>query len=142
MELKDIRPALRAFLVADATIAGLVKTGSVTRIYPGRMPQGQALTSVVYSEISGQGDNHSQGPSGLARVRMQIAAWSTTADVAHALYLAIKNRIDGFGPGAWGSGATLVNVQGVFLDSWRDIEDTEANLVGKAADYFINYEER
>jgi hypothetical protein len=141
MALKDIRPALRAFLVADATIAGLVKTGSVTRIYPGKMPQGQTLTSIVYNEISGQGDQHSQGASGLARVRMQLTAWATTADASHALYLAIKERIDGY-RGTMGSGATLVNVQGVFLDSWRDIEDTEANLIGKAADYFINYEER
>jgi hypothetical protein len=141
MALKDIRPALRSFLVADATIAALVKTGSTTRIYPGKMPQGQTLTSIVYSEISGQGDQHSQGASGLARVRMQLTAWATTADAAHALYLAIKERIDGY-RGTMGSGAPLVNVQGVFLDSWRDIEDTEANLIGKAADYFINYEER
>lgn len=141
MALKDIRPALRAFLVADTAIADLVKTGSVTRIYPGKMPQGQTATSIVYSEISGQGDQHSQGASGLARVRMQIAAWAISADAAHALYLAIKERIDGY-RGAMGSGATLVNVQGVFLDSWRDQEDTEANLIGKIADYFINYEER
>lgn len=141
MSLKDIRPALRAFLAADAAIAALVVSGSVTRIYPGKLPQGITAASLVYSEISGQGDHHNEGASGLVRVRMQIAAWATTADAAHALFLAVKNRLDGY-RGAMGSGASEVTVQGAFIDSWRDLDDDAANLRGKIADYFINYEER
>lgn len=141
MALKDIRPALRAFLSADAAIAALVVTGSVTRIYPVKLPQGVAAASIVYNEISGQGDHHNEGASGLARVRMQIAAWAQTADQAHALHLAVKNRLDGY-RGVMGSGAAQVMVQGCFIDSWRDVDDAAANLRGKVADYFINYEER
>ncbi len=141
MALKDIRPALSAFLAADAAVAALVVTGSTTRIYPGKLPQGTTAASIVYSEISGEGDHHNAGASGLVRVRMQIAAWALTADAAHALFLAVKERIDGY-RGVMGSGGAAVNVQGVFIDTFRDIDDTVANLRGKVADYFIVYEER
>lgn len=137
MSLKDIRPALRAFLAADAAIAALVVSGGTTRIYPIKMPQGVTATSIVYNEVSGQGDHHMEGASGLVQVRMQIAAWAQTADAAHALFLAIKERIDGYR-----GLMDTVDVQGCFIDSWRDLDDTVANLRGKVADYFINYAER
>lgn len=137
MSLKDIRPALRAFLIADGPIAALV----ATRVYPIKLPAGIAAASIVYNEVSGVGDYHMQGPSGLAQVRMQIGAWAPTADQAHALFLAIKERIEGY-RGPMGEGAAEVRVQGVFIDTWRDLDDTVANLRGKIADYFIHYEER
>jgi hypothetical protein len=139
--LVDLRPGLRAFLAADAAIAALVVSGLLTRIYPVKLPQGITAASIVYNEISGQGDHHNEGASGLVRVRMQIAAWAQTADAAHALFLAVKNRLDGY-RGPMGAGATLVTVQGAFVDSWRDVDDTVANLRGKAADYFLFFEER
>lgn len=137
MSLKDLRPALRAFLLADGAIAALV----VQRVYPIKLPEGISAASIVYNEISGIGDYHMEGPSGLVSVRMQIAAWAQTPDAAHALFLAVKNRIEGY-RGPMGSGAAEVIVQGVFIDTWRDTEDKEAKLFGKAADYFIHYEER
>lgn len=132
----DLRPGLRAFLLADATIAGLV----VARIYPLKIPQGIKLTSIVYSEISSRGDHHMQGASGLASPRIQLSAWSPSADGAHALALAIKSRLDGY-KGTMGTGPTLVTVQGAFFDSWRDVFDGEAALYGKHSDYRIHYEE-
>lgn len=138
--MKDIRPALRAFLVADPAIEALVKTGSTTRIYPIKMPQGVTATSIVYNDISAQTGLHNEGSDGLTSIRMQIAAWATTADAAQALALAIKNRLHGYA-GLMGSGATEVNVQLARFDSWRDQDDTVANLRGKVADYFIDYDE-
>ena len=140
MSLKDIRPALRAFLAADAAIAALVVSGGTTRIYPGEMPQGVTATSIVYNDISSQTGLHNEGSDGLTSTRMQIAAWATTADAAHALALAIKNRLHGYA-GAMGSGAAEVNVQLARFDSWRDQDDTVANLRGKVADYFIDFDE-
>jgi hypothetical protein len=140
MPLKDVRPALLAFLAADAAIAALVVSGGTTRIYPFKMPQGVTATSIVYNDISGQTGLHNQGSDGLASNRIQIAAWATTADAAQALALAIKNRLHGYA-GLMGSGATEVNVLLVRLDSWRDQDDTVANLRGKIADYFIDYDE-
>lgn len=142
MALKDIRTGLVAFLYADATIYSLVGGGTTKdaggrRIDPGKMRQGITAASLVYNEISGGGDHHMGGASGLVQVRMQIGAWAQTADAAHALYLAVKEAIDGY-RGPMGD----VDVQGVFIDSWRDIDDTAANLRGKVADYMIHYAER
>lgn len=138
MALKDLRPALRAFLLADSAVSAAV---GGSRIYPGKMPQGQTSPSLVYSEISGVGDHHMQGPSGLARPRIQITAWAQTADLANDLYLKVKERLDGY-QGVMGSGSAEVTVQGVFIESWRENDDEAANLRGKIADYFIAYEER
>lgn len=140
MSLKDIRPALRAFLAADAAIAALIVSGGTTRIYPGKMPQGITATSIVYNDISAQTGLHNQGSDGLTSIRMQIAAWSTTADTAQALALAIKERLHGYA-GVMGSGGAAVNVLLVRFDVWRDQDDEVANLRGKVADYFIDYDE-
>jgi hypothetical protein len=138
MSLKDIRPALRAFLAADAAIAALVVSGGTTRIYPGKLPQGTTATSLVYNDISANTGLHNEGSDELTSIRMQIAAWAQTADAAQALALAVKNRLHGYA-GVMGTGPAAVNVELARFDSWRDLEDTEANLRGKAADYFIDH---
>lgn len=138
MALKDIRIALRAYLLANGAVSALV---GGSRIYPSKLPQGVTATSLVFNEISGAGDHHMQGASGLAQVRMQLGAWAQTADAAHALFLAVKEALDGY-RGPMGSGDFEVQVQGVFIDSWRDVDDTAANLRGKLADYLIWYAER
>lgn len=140
MSLKDIRPALRAFLAADAAVVAVVVSGGTTRIYPVKLPQGVTAASLVYNEISGQGDHHNEGPSGLVSQRIQVAAWAQTADAAHALFLAVKERLDGY-HGVMGTGGAAVTVQGVFVDSWRDVDDTDANLRGKLADFIFWFEE-
>lgn len=134
MALKDIRPALRTFVLADAAVAALAST----RMYPVKLPQGQTSPSIVYNEISGDTGLHNEGSDGLSQVRMQIAAWAQSGDQAHALFLAIKARLHGY-KGVMGSGATEVTVQLARIDSWRDIDDTAAGLRGKIADYFIWY---
>lgn len=140
MSLKDVRPGLRAFLAADSAIAALVVSGQTTRIYPGKLPQGVTATSLVYNDISSQTGLNNQGSDGLTTSRIQIAAWATTADAAQALALAVKNRLNGFA-GVMGSGASQVNVQLARFETWRDDDDTDANLRGKSSDYFVTYEE-
>jgi hypothetical protein len=140
MSLKDIRPALRAFLAADAAIAALVVSGGTTRIYPVKLPQGVNATSIVYNDISSQTGLHNEGSDGLTSTRMQIAAWAQTADAAQALALAIKNRLHGYA-GSMGSGGGQVNVQLARFESWRDQEDETAKLRGKLSDFIISYDE-
>jgi hypothetical protein len=134
MSLADIRPALRTFLLADSALSAAV---GGARIYPGQLPQGQRLASIVYNEISDIGDHTMQGASGLARPRFQIDAWAKTADAASALALLVKERMDG-ASGVWGS----VKVQGAFFDTGRDVYDADAELYGKSRDYVIFFEER
>lgn len=145
MSLKDIRPALVEFLYGDATIYSIVggdvtKANGGRRIDPGRVRQGITAPSIVYNDISAQTGLHNEGSDGLASIRMQIAAWAQTADAAQALALAIKERLHGYA-GLMGSGAAEVNVLLVRFDVWRDQDDEVANLRGKVADYFIDYDE-
>lgn len=142
MTLADPRVGLRAYLLDDATISAAV--GGV-RIYPIKLPQGQTLASIVYSRISGQGDHHMEGASGLNRTRMQIDCWAPTADAADLLARQVKERIDGYrGSMLWGedSPAEAIVVQGIFFDSEREDYDDVAKLYRSSKDYLIWYEER
>jgi hypothetical protein len=147
MTVKDIRPALVAFLNADAGIAAAIET-SVTRqnggsrCFPGKLPQGTVKPSYVYTLISDPGDYHNDGPSTLAHPRYQLDAWAQTLDAATSLANLIKDRIDGY-RGEMGSGATLVNVRGVFRDaSGREEFDETARLWRNGRDYLIWFDER
>lgn len=134
--MKDIRPALREFLLGDSNIVALV----VARIYPIKMPQGTNVASIVYSRISGQSDYKMEGPTGLSRPRIQIDAWAPTADAAVTLANRVKDRIDGYS-GVMGSGATSVTVQGVFMADERESYDDVVQMFGVSRDYFMHYEE-
>lgn len=138
MSLKDIRPGFREFVLAAPGVSAVAST----RMYPVRLPQGTNGASIVYNRISGQGDHHMQGPSGLARIRMQVDTWSTDLDVATSLANLVKEAIDGY-RGVMGSGEASVMVQGVFFESERDLPfDDVGKLYGVSRDYFINYEDR
>lgn len=139
MTVKDLRPALRAFLLADATLSSAV---GGARIYPGKLPQGMLSASIVYTMISDAGDYHNEGPSTLAGPRYQIDAWAPTLDAATALANLIKNRIDGY-RGLMGSGLTEINVRGIFRDAGgREEYDDAAKLWRNGRDYFIWFDER
>lgn len=139
MTVADLRPALRTFLLADSAISSAV---GGARIYPGKVPQGILLASIVYTLISDGGDYHNEGASGLARPRYQIDAWAPTLDAATALANLIKARIDGY-RGTMGSGGNAVTVQGVFRDAGgrQDFDDV-AQMWRDGRDYFIWFEER
>lgn len=139
--IKDIRPALRAFLLADPGIAAAV---GGARIYPVRLPQGQRDRSLVYTIVSGVGDNHMAGPSGLARPRIQIDAWAPLIDAAHALANLVKERIDGYrGPMTSDeSPPVAVDVQGVFIANEREDYQPDIELYRVGRDYLFFFGER
>jgi hypothetical protein len=134
MSLADIRPALRTFLLEDATIAAAV---GGSRVFPTVMPQGVVASSLVYNVISEITDHHTQGASGLVMARMQLDAYATTPDDADTLARAVKERIDGYA-GLMGS----VTVQGVFADTARTDYQADAKLFRISRDYLIWYGER
>ena len=142
MSLAGIRPALRAYLLADPTIASAV---GGTRVHPVVLPQGVKATSLVYNVISEITDHHTQGPSGLVMVRMQLDAYAQTTDAADALARAVKERIDGFA-GVWTYGASspsdAVEVQGVFADTARSDYQSDPELFRSSRDYRIFFSER
>lgn len=151
MSLQDIRVGLRAYLLDDAAIAAAIDSGASAspryRIFPVRLPQGETRASIVFSRISGQGDHHMEGASGLAQVRMQIDCWAPTADAADSLARLVKERIDGYrGSMLWGedSPAEAIVVQGIFFESEReDWEGTPPDIRHRSSkDYLIWFEER
>lgn len=138
--IKDIRTALRGFLLADATVASIVGT----RIYPRVLPQGVRDPAVVYNRVSMLGDHHMQGASGLVEVRMQLDAWAETGDEAYELASAVKGRLDGY-RGEMLSVASppeVVRVQGVFFANARDGYDDARALYRESWDYMLHYGER
>jgi hypothetical protein len=133
--MKDLRPALRTYLLDDPAIAAVVDN----RVFVSIIPQGETRASIVVSLISGRGDHHMEGASGLARPRLQIDAWAPDADVATALGNAVRDRIDGFS-GVMGEGDAAVAVQGVFLADERDGYDDTTKLHRLGRDYFVNFD--
>jgi hypothetical protein len=149
MTLQDVRVGLRALLLGDADIAAAVDSGASAslryRIFTARLPQGEVRASIVYSRISGQGDHHMQGPSGLDRPRAQVDCWAPTADAADLLARRVKARIDGYrGSVLWGENSPeeAVVVKGIFFDSEREDYDDTAKLYRSSKDYFVWYAER
>jgi hypothetical protein len=138
--MKDLRPALRALLLSDGAVNTAV-AGS--RIYPGIMPQGQTLPSIVQNLITESSDYHMQGASGLGQARIQIDCWALTQDLAVALANLVFDKISGFkGTVAFGSDSPQtqeVVIQGVFPDQGRDDYDPLAKLFSRRRDYLIWY---
>lgn len=67
----EIYRALRAFLLADATIA----TAVGTRIYPVKLPQGATFPAMTILRVSDPRLNVLRGTPSLARPRYQIDCW-------------------------------------------------------------------
>lgn len=132
MTIRDWRVPLRAFLLTDATLAA-------AKVYPLVLPQG-LQTGVVYQIISNIGEYNNDGPSGLARPRIQIDYYAKTSDGAWALARAGKDLISGYS-GPMGSGGSQINVQGVFLDSEGEEVDEASKLYRVRQDYFVTFEE-
>jgi Protein of unknown function (DUF3168) len=133
--VKDVRPALRQFLLDDATVSGLV--GGV-RIHNTRLPQDQVSPSVVYTKVSETGDYHMEGDSGLGQVRMQVDAWAQNADAATELANAIHDRLSGARQDVT-VGSDFVRLKGVFLANGRDDYDNIVKLYRVSRDFLIWY---
>lgn len=141
MSLADLRMGIRALILGDGVIAGRVGT----RVYPLVLPQGEKRESIVYSRISGLGDHHMQGPSGLSRPRIQIDCWAQNPDAADELGRLVKERLDGFqGSILWGENSPqeAIVIQGIFFESEREGYDDASWLYRSSKDYFVWFAER
>lgn len=140
--MKDVRPALRALLLGDATVSGLI--GGV-RIHVSHLPQGQKTTSIVYNRISEQTDYHMAGGSGWAQARFQIDSWADDPDKSARLANAVYERLSGFkGTFAYGSNSPQdqIVIDAIFMDQGREDYDNVAELYRMSRDYIVWYAER
>lgn len=119
---------LRAFLLADGTVAGLAGT----RIYPSVLPQAPTFPAITYSTISAVRQNTMDGPDGLPSKRIQIDSWASTFSQALALADAIRERLDGH-LGVMGA----TEVKGIFAAAERQLYESEPKLHRVSSDYII-----
>jgi len=138
MAMKDLRPALVEYLLADPNISAAV---GGDRIYPVIMKQGVMNTSIVYNRISGFGEPTYSGPAMITRPRFQLDSYATRADAASALADLVKERLDGFS-GVMGTGGQTVNVLGIFYDGEHDEYEPDARRYRVRRDYFVWFQER
>lgn len=143
--MKDIRPALRAVLLADTAVLAAITTSGVSRMYPGVLPQGETRPTIVHNLITEGTGYHMQGDDGLVQERVQIDCWAQSQDAAVALANLVFDRLSGYrGTIAFGSNSPQdsIVVRGVFHDQGRDDYDSLAKLFDRRRDYLIWYAER
>lgn len=128
--------ALKAILLADADVQAAVGN---ERIYPFVLPrlQGEGGHAIVYFEVSSQGDQTTQGPSGLVSTRVQVNCFAGSPDEAYGLGLKVKAVLDGYRGTVSG-----VEIGGVFFDSARDLYDDTVKLRFRSMDFIVWYGER
>jgi hypothetical protein len=107
-----IRSDLRAYLLADDGIADLVGT----RIYPVVLPQGASRPAITYARISGGHSHNIDRATGSAIPTFEIDCWGDTFDEVDELAEALRQAMQGFGPGTFGSTA----VKACLLDDETD----------------------
>lgn len=90
MSVEDL---VRAYLLADPTIAGLIGT----RVYPAPPPQNATYPLITLQLISDVQYPHlrQRGP-GMADPRFQIDMWATTKAAMRTLARAVQTRLQGF----------------------------------------------
>jgi Protein of unknown function (DUF3168) len=77
----------------DAPAVAAIADG---RVFPGALPQGQAVPAVVVNEISGAPVYTDDGESALNRSRLQVDAWAATYTDAKLLARTVKAELSGF----------------------------------------------
>ena len=73
-----------------------VGSSTSARIFPGNVPQGQALPAIRYNRISTTYNTHLNGVTGLAETTFQIDAYAATYDTAIALGECIRASLQDY----------------------------------------------
>jgi len=116
-----MKEALRARLLADAELAGLVEQ----RISWGSRPRMDCLPAVCLHLISGVRQYHLGGASDLVQSRVQADCWAPTYAAATAVSRAVVADLSGLRD-------DTMRVQGAFVVDERDLADE-----GTAADEIL-----
>lgn len=135
--------ALRAFLLADATIAASVGP----RIYPLKLPQAVTYPAITIFRVSAVRANVLHGAASLARPRYQIDCWVRETTGANAFTAAqelggaVRARLEGYS-GVMTDPAPSPPAEyqtGVTFDDERDLFDPDVNggYFRHSADYLV-----
>lgn len=114
-------------MMEEAIIARLLGTSGVAalvgaRVYPGSVPQGEAMPAVVINVISGGPLYADDGEVGLDNVRIQIDCWGETYSSAKLLAREVRESLSAF------SGTVdEVTFPYILLDTIRDMREGGGN---------------
>jgi hypothetical protein len=113
-----IEEAVIQRLLADTGVIALVGT----RVFPGSVPQGEALPAIVFNKISGAPIYADEGEVGLDEARIQIDCWAETYSAAKGLSRAVRASLSAFF-------GTSEGVESLYLslDVERDLREGGSN---------------
>jgi hypothetical protein len=134
-----IETAIRTELLTDATLAGLVGSGSTGRIYYTVADKDVTKPYIVLSKVSGYREHSHQGASGLAHPSIQLFSFATTYAGAKALAVRIQAVLQGYSGTLGGVGGVAVN--GCTYDDEVDDYDPETSLYNVAQTFSLWCEE-
>ena len=86
-----MKAALRSYLLADSTIAGMI----IDRIYWQQRERGEPLPCLVLTRVSGTTGQTHGGADTLVRSRIQVNCLADTRAAADALESAVMARLNG-----------------------------------------------
>lgn len=131
----SVETAIRARLVADATVSGLIGT----RAYALVLPQETAYPAITYNRVSGVRVHDLDGPAGRGTPRISVNSWAETYLEAKALAAAVRVCLDGFRGTVGG-----VEINNISIENEIDLFEEDAGLSGTyriMQDYFISHRE-
>lgn len=126
---------LRAHLLADATVAGLVAARIYPVIGPADMPRsGEAkpLPFIVMTRLGTTRLAALDASTGWSRARIQLSCWAEDASAARGLANAVRALVDSV------STASLPHLR---LEQEAEVYDRDIDLVGRALDITIMIQE-
>jgi hypothetical protein len=135
--MATIEEAIYSHLIADAGVSALVST----RVYPLTIPQDIALPAIAYQRISGPRIAAHDGPTGLARARIQVTCQASTYTAAKGLAMEVRQALDGFRGSVTTEGDELVEVEASFLANEWDGYETVTGQSTIRVDFMLLYKE-
>ena len=140
--MADLGSAVRGYLAADAGVLALV----AARIYPDVLPQGYTIRTggaLTYTIIDTSHDHMINGLAGIARSRVEFAAFASTRAGANIIAEAVRaSDLQGY-TGAMG-GVSIESVRledGIQTLDERPTDGSQEHRYLTVFDYLIAYQE-
>jgi len=140
--MADIGSAIRGYLAANAGVAALV----ATRIYPDVLPQGYTIKNggaLTYTVIDTVHDHFINGISGIARSRIEFAAFASTRAGANLIAESVRTSdLQGYTGAIGGIEICSVMISGGIqtLDE-RPTDGSQEHRYTTIFDYMIAHQE-
>lgn len=122
--MADIGVAYLAYLKTQSTVTDVVGSGSSSRIYTDRLPQGATLPAIVlHDSISGVSYETLTAGDGLAMRRVQVNCYADTKLVAESLRDAVRLVTSAYSHGTWATGGDAIFVHNASFAGMATLDD-------------------